>query len=202
MYTIAERNGQILFVNRFQMDYFACNIYSLMEDDRNVIYITSLIENRSSFGFYLSMSMLWKSMYRCVGEEKEIFRLYPVSVLHIYSYWFMLTLKFYAFQPSNLIDITKKISLKRLDTEFDTVFTFILLHSKIASLIFHRKLRAPHYKCYEEFFQFDASLIKILIDFLENTLMNSESMWRRNNENLDYLTVRNWIGTLCLKVKF
>lgn len=95
-----------------------------------------------------------------------------------------------SFQPANLIDLTTKISQKKLDKDFETVFAFVLLHSKITSLIFHRKLRSPHSKCNEEFFTFDLSLIKTLKKFLENFNTAVELMFRNDSENLDYLMVR------------
>lgn len=66
------------FKPHFQMDYFASHLYDIMENDKNLIFVTSQIENRSTFGFYLSLSMLWKSVYRCMGDERSMFRLYPV----------------------------------------------------------------------------------------------------------------------------
>lgn len=101
-------------------------------------------------------------------------------------------------QPSNLIAVTKVIASKNLDTDFDTILDFIILHSKIASLIFHRKRRSPLYKCYEEYFAYDVQLMRTLKDFLEGTLARAESMWRRDNENLNYLTVRLefWLFTI------
>ncbi|KAG4068334.1 hypothetical protein HA402_007854 [Bradysia odoriphaga] len=158
--------------NPIKLDYFASQLYDLIEGDKNLIFVANQIENRSTFGLHLSLCMLWKSIYRCVGEEKTMFRLYP---------------------PSNLIGLTKRINQKKLDKDFEIVLTFILLHSKIASLIFHRKLRSPHNKCNEEFFAFDLGLIKTLKEFLENLTAKAEAMWRNENENLDYLTMYEYL---------
>lgn len=178
---------------RFQMDYFASPLYNIMEDDKNLIFVTSQIENRSSFGFYMSLCMLWKSIYGCIGVNQPMFRLYPVRFNSVTSTAAVETsMKFcfyYFFQPTDLIDITKKISKKNIDKCFDTILNFIILHSKIASLVFHRKHRTPHYKCYEEFFEFDAKLINYLKKFLETLMDRVDSIWRRQSDNLDYLTV-------------
>lgn len=171
------------------MDYFATHLHELVENDKNLIFVTSQMENRSDFGFYLSLHMLWKSIYSCIDEEKAIFRLYPVRLIESASISRIYDQISMYFQPSNLIAVTNKISLKKLDKDFDTIFKFILLHSKIASLIFHRKRRSPPHKCFDEFFVYDVSLIETLKEFLENTLTQAESMWRRDNENLNYLTV-------------
>lgn len=227
-----------MFFRRFQIDYFASALYDTIENDKNLIFITNQIENRSTLGLYLSMSMLWKAMYRCVGEEKTICRLYPVR-LNVFMFCWVWTecsqnlrnfihrlrevkirhqqwwlnrlgsieslfrphtiiiinskIDFLNFllliQPSNLIDLTEKISSKKLNEEFDTILNFILLHSKIASLIFHYAQRSPRNNCYEEFFAYDVNLIKVLKEFLENTMTKAETMWRRENDNLNYLTV-------------
>lgn len=66
-------------LSKFQVDYFADHLYDIIENNKNLIFVTSQIENRSSLGFHLSLCMLWKSIYRCIDEEKSMFRLYPVS---------------------------------------------------------------------------------------------------------------------------
>ncbi|KAJ6639261.1 hypothetical protein Bhyg_12004, partial [Pseudolycoriella hygida] len=158
--------------NPAKIDYFSSELYKLIDDHKNLIFVTNQIESRSSLGFYVSLCMLWKALHQCVGEKQNNFRLYP---------------------PSDLIRITTKMSAKRLDKDSGNFLQFLIFHSKIASLIFHRKPRFPHYKCYEEFFAYDATLIKTLARFLEKTLSQAESMWRRDNENFDYLTMIEYV---------
>jgi len=158
--------------NTVKIHYFASHLYDLIENDKNLIFVISQIESRSSLGFYLSMCMLWKSMYRCIDEDKAMFRLYP---------------------PYDLIQITKKVSAKKLDTHFENVLNFILLLSKIATLIFHRKQRSPEYKCYEEFFVYDFELVQTLKEFLEQTLSRADSMWRKDTENLNYFMMIEYL---------
>lgn len=177
---------------RFQINYFASHLYDSVGDEKNLIFLVNQFENRSTFAFYLSLTMLWKAIYRCIGEEKTMFRLYQVRAeasKHFETFWNSPFVIFFNFQPSNIVELTKEISKKKLDTDYASVLNFLLLHSKIASLIFHSKRRTPHYKCYEEFFTFDLSLVKTIKEFLESTMAKVESMWRKDNENLDYLMV-------------
>lgn len=140
------------------------NLFKLLADDYNLVYVIQQICNQNRLTYYVSVSLIWAALYRYVNQKTKMFRMHKIN---------------------DLIELLDSINLNDIEQHLNDIHRFLTLISVFQSLVILRKPRYDEYGCFKSFFKYTESDINLIKTWLERLKDQVERICaqRRENEN-------------------
>lgn len=144
----------------------AKNLFKLLNDDYNLVFLIKQICNRNRLAYYVSVALMWAALYRFTQPDNEtkMFRMHKICDLTL---------------------LLESIDLKAIEKKLVEIHRFLTLISVFQNLIILRKPRYEEYICFKSFFKVSENDLNIINFWLEKLKHEVETIGSKEHDQED-----------------